>query len=240
MRISLDCVVDLDFTDASPGRGILTLNISQPPVFFWRRDIPSSNGVPPSCWKACNDWTENKAATHSLRHMLEGPARPLAYIAGYIKDRIFNPVSRQYPSPPMIKCPPSSALAHPALGSDQNPNCFPSARCRPGTPEWNTTSCPEDRHSDEPKFSLSSYSNHTAPSLPGPFVLHGLPSFQSCDERTRLSGIGAMSGSTSNSLPSLIPQKLLHSSAQAPNNNRQLSPLLPGLSELFSSTHYSQ
>jgi len=219
--------VELDFRNANPGRGILALKLSQRPEFFLRKD---TGGFPSSCWKTCDDWTENKEASLSLQHALEGPAQPLAYIVGYIKDRLANPVNRQPLSPPMVKRPP---LSYPGPGS----NPFSFVRCRLASPECNATSRPKNRHSNEPKLSSSPYPNHGVPSLSGSLTLQSMPDSQPCDDRTRFINIGAMSGPTTNS-PSLllIPQKSAYSSIQT---DRHLSPLLPGLSELFSSTKYS-
>lgn len=237
MQLPLDCVEDLDFRNANPGRGILVLNLLQPPQFFLRKDIQPSDDYPPSCWKACDDWTENKEASLSLRHVLEGPARPLAYIVGYIKDRITNTVNRQSLSPPVVEYSPSS---HSALSSSRDYYLGSLARCHPVPPEWSTTSGSENRHSNEPKISFSSYPNHGISSPSRALALHGMPDPQLCNDRTGFIGVGTMVDPASNSpSPLLIPQQLSYSSAQTPSGDRHLSPLLPGLSELFSVTKHS-
>ncbi|KAF9448621.1 homeobox-domain-containing protein, partial [Macrolepiota fuliginosa MF-IS2] len=81
MRISLEHVVQLEYSNGSQfGQGIVTIDLSQPPEFFLRKDITSEDGGPSPGWEPCNDWTEDKEASCVLRHVLGGAALPLSYI----------------------------------------------------------------------------------------------------------------------------------------------------------------
>ncbi|KAJ3565151.1 hypothetical protein NP233_g7827 [Leucocoprinus birnbaumii] len=104
MQVALDSLKELAFKNAEPGKAFLTLEISSPPSFFLRRNLKREFGVPPPCWRRCEDWTENKVASRNLRHVLGGPALPLANVVTYIKSLMEDakPVSLHsvdYPAP---------------------------------------------------------------------------------------------------------------------------------------------
>ncbi|KAF5359643.1 hypothetical protein D9756_003181 [Leucocoprinus leucothites] len=86
MQVPLDALKELAFKNADPGKAFLALDLSSPPTFFLRRNLKREQGVPPPCWRRCEDWTESKAATRNLRHVLGGPALPLANVVTYVKN----------------------------------------------------------------------------------------------------------------------------------------------------------
>ncbi|KAJ7573861.1 hypothetical protein C8J56DRAFT_501355 [Mycena floridula] len=77
MEIPFDTVVDTEFTNASPGSGLATFVLSEPPLFYLEH---FTEGLPTRYWKRCTDWTEGFQATRVLRHNLIGSAVQLAHI----------------------------------------------------------------------------------------------------------------------------------------------------------------
>lgn len=238
MQVALDWVGDLSFRNADPGRGILVLNLLRPPRFFLRKDLPSSDRDPPPYWRACDDWTEDNEASLGLRHVLEGPALPLAYIVGYIKDRKTN--IKQFLPPPVVEYSTSS---HSALSSSRDYCSGSLSRCHPMSSGWSATSGQQNRQINEPA-PFSSYPNSCISSFSGPMAPpRGMPDSRLCNDRTGFTGftgVNTMSNPASTS-PSPLPiSQLSYSGVQIPSGDRYLSPPLPGLSEIFSSTKYHQ
>jgi len=79
MQVALDNVKESSFSSVDLGEALLTLELIQSPKFFVKQNL-QQEGVPLPCWRPCDDWTENRAATRCLRHVLQGPRLPLAYV----------------------------------------------------------------------------------------------------------------------------------------------------------------
>jgi hypothetical protein len=81
MEIPFGIIVDTEFVNATPGSGLASFFLSQPPLFYLE-DIMTDPAGGPSMrsWKRCADWTEGMQATKILRHDLVGSAVQLAYV----------------------------------------------------------------------------------------------------------------------------------------------------------------
>lgn len=84
MQVSFDDVKEARSSNAGPEEALLTLELVRPPTFFMKQNFQRQEGVPPPCWRLCDDWTENKAATRCLCHVLRGSVLPLAYVHDYV------------------------------------------------------------------------------------------------------------------------------------------------------------
>lgn len=127
MDIPFDTIVDTQFTNAAPGSGLATFQLSQPPVFYLENPCtPQADGSGGRMWKRCADWTEGMQATRVLRHDLIGSAVQLAHLLRNLSLnstsdlRLVSPayVSNNHgPSPSPIDPPQPSPIPPPSYTS---------------------------------------------------------------------------------------------------------------------------
>lgn len=83
MEIPFSTIVKTEFTNASPGSGLASFFLSQPPIFYLENLCQSAGAEkqgPPRSWKRCTDWTEGHQASLVLQHDLVGSAVQLAHL----------------------------------------------------------------------------------------------------------------------------------------------------------------
>lgn len=123
MEIPFDSILDTVFTNAAPGSGLATFELSEPPLFYLENiSSPAADGSVLRFWKRCADWTEGHQASTVLRHDLIGSAPQLAHIVHDLKANnqgpdiaLHSPVYRSEPptSPMELPPPPMAGLAGP-------------------------------------------------------------------------------------------------------------------------------
>jgi hypothetical protein len=87
MEIPFDIIRDTEFDNATPGSGLATFILSQPPMFYLEHlSSATSDGTVIRDWKRCADWTEGHQATKVLRHELIGSAVQLAHLLRTLQD----------------------------------------------------------------------------------------------------------------------------------------------------------
>lgn len=88
MEIPFDTILDTHFSNASPGSGLASFVLSQPPVFYLENlCTPRPDGSGGRVWKRCADWTEGQQATTVLQHDLIGSAVQLAHLLRNLPTR---------------------------------------------------------------------------------------------------------------------------------------------------------
>ncbi|TDL25460.1 hypothetical protein BD410DRAFT_886653 [Rickenella mellea] len=87
MEIPYDTITHSDFRNASPGQGLASFTLSQPPTFYLEHLASPREGLAvQKAWKKCADWTEGMQATKVLRHDLIGSAVHLAHFLQDLRD----------------------------------------------------------------------------------------------------------------------------------------------------------
>lgn len=237
MQVPLDYVAELEFTNANPGQGFLTVDLSRPPEFFLRAIQPKDDGVS-SGWRLCNDWTEDKEASRIMRHVLGGAALPLAYIVDYIKSHTATtqaaPAHPQCTSYPANKSWPSTVPTPSRSPPNTSYSCYAPTERQSMPLGWNSTSPTQYPMGFKPP--LGAYQNHISPT-PEALGLNGLagcPDSQLCHDLTGFTAVDTLSNASPNHLSSLlVPLKPSYPYPQTPSTECHTSHSLPGLSELF-------
>lgn len=81
MEIPFETILKTSFTNAAPGSGLASFQLSQPPIFYLENaESPDTEGASGRFWKRCSDWTEGHQATAVLHHELIGSAPQLAHV----------------------------------------------------------------------------------------------------------------------------------------------------------------
>ena len=91
MQVPLDNVREASFNYVGVEEASLILELAQRPKFFTKQNLQQP-GVPWPYWRPCDDWTENRAATRCLRHVLRGPRVSLVYVYYYVLSHKRNPI----------------------------------------------------------------------------------------------------------------------------------------------------
>lgn len=99
MEIAFDIITHTEFRSLSPGEGLASFMLSQPPQFFLEHivsprsagialGVGAAHGAGPAMktWKKCSDWTEGTQASHVLRHDLIGSAVQLAHVLNDLRE----------------------------------------------------------------------------------------------------------------------------------------------------------
>ncbi|KAI5121235.1 hypothetical protein M0805_007242 [Coniferiporia weirii] len=145
MEIPFETITHTEFRHVSPGEGLASFHLSQPPGFFLENIVsPHSVGGTGATlvksWKKCSDWTEGTQASLILRHDLIGSAVQLAHVLNDLKDRrtrssipLLNPTA--YSPSEMLSTPVSAGsmsmqIPQPPLASLQS-DAFSELHQRP-------------------------------------------------------------------------------------------------------------
>lgn len=91
MEIPFEIITHTEFRNASPGEGLASFHLSQPPNFFLEhiaspRSAGGLGGGIVKIWKKCSDWTEGTQASQVLRHDLIGSAVQLAHVLSDLRE----------------------------------------------------------------------------------------------------------------------------------------------------------
>ena len=125
MEIPFDTILNTQFTNASPGSGLATFILSQPPCFYLENlCTPRPDGSRGRVWKRCADWTEGMQATKVLRHDLIGSAVQLAHLLRNLSTSTHGPDIRLH-SPSyhhgVDPCPTTVDVPQPPMASLSGP-----------------------------------------------------------------------------------------------------------------------
>lgn len=132
MEIPYDTITHTDFRNASPGQGLSSFTLSQPPIFYLEHFSSPREGRPVfKSWRQCADWTEGMQATKVLRHDLIGSAVHLAHFLQDLRNNRSNS-DIQLITPPVYSAdgptasslqlpdPPLASLRNDAFGAHPN------------------------------------------------------------------------------------------------------------------------
>ncbi|KAL5526857.1 PHO2 [Sanghuangporus sanghuang] len=91
MEIPFEIITHTEFRNASPGEGLASFHLSQPPNFYLEhiaspRSAGGLGGGLVKMWKKCSDWTEGTQASQILRHDLVGSAVQLAHVLSDLRE----------------------------------------------------------------------------------------------------------------------------------------------------------
>ncbi|KAL5485745.1 PHO2 [Sanghuangporus weigelae] len=91
MEIPFEIITHTEFRNASPGEGLTSFHLSQPPNFYLEhiaspRSAGGLGGGIVKMWKKCSDWTEGTQASQILRHDLVGSAVQLAHVLSDLRE----------------------------------------------------------------------------------------------------------------------------------------------------------
>jgi hypothetical protein len=218
MQVSLDSLKELTFKNADPGKAFLTIQISRPPTFYIRRHLKREVGVPP-CWRQCDDWTESKVATRTLRHVLGGPSLPLASVVTYIRNQMEQVTSTNLHATDYSpdNCPPLSATSStpgyssPSTSVDDTIylNPAPSERHYVSQHGWDPSPIPDNQPPVcDPKPAQSTFEHYAEP-ITGTLGLHSTTGYSDPHiehDKMRLMGMGCTPAHrTSPPSPLLVP-----------------------------------
>lgn len=99
MELPFETIVTATFTNAAPGSGLASFQLSQPPIFYLENaGSPDTDGSSVRYWKRCSDWTEGHQASEVLHHELIGSAVQLSHVLGNLIVNKGPDIPLQYPS----------------------------------------------------------------------------------------------------------------------------------------------
>ncbi|KXN85871.1 Homeobox protein 10 [Leucoagaricus sp. SymC.cos] len=262
MQVSLDSLKEMAFRNAGPGKAFLTIDLSEPPTFFLRRNVTRQDSAPLPCWRQCDDWTEHKIATHTLRHVLGGPVQPLANVVTYVKNQmadtkpvslhpINTPADNHHPTPTLT--PPSTKPTYPSPRMDDS-FYFPPVNRQPVQRGWNSAPCPVQPplYENTPKAVPDSFHSYTESPVGNPSMrsmggysdAHSISVHDKMGFMPGMNGMGNTSSVSHRATPlldrSAYPLSHYQSPSYVPQQEYQATIPLPGFSELFSTSRDSR
>ncbi|KAF9466450.1 hypothetical protein BDZ94DRAFT_1250943 [Collybia nuda] len=122
MEIPFDTIINTTFTNAAPGSGLASFQLSQPPIFYLENTgSPDTDGSSGRYWKRCSDWTEGHQASTVLHHELIGSAVQLSHVLRSLTAEKGTDIPLRYPSyrvepptsPMELPPPPMAGLTGP-------------------------------------------------------------------------------------------------------------------------------